>query len=75
MRARYPDREGFIDRDGVRVFYEVYGGGSPTVLLLPPWTLIPSRAWKGQIPALARHHRVVAFEPRGNGRSDRPTIP
>ena len=24
-RARYPDEEGYVERDGVRVFYEVYG--------------------------------------------------
>jgi pimeloyl-ACP methyl ester carboxylesterase len=29
--------------------------------------------WKMQIPYLARHARVVAFDGRGNGRSDRPT--
>jgi hypothetical protein len=34
-RARSPDREGYIERDGVRVFYEVYGSSEPTVLLLP----------------------------------------
>ena len=26
-RARYPDEEGYVERDGVRVFYEVYGIG------------------------------------------------
>jgi hypothetical protein len=26
-RARYPDEEGHVERDGVRVFYEVYGDG------------------------------------------------
>jgi hypothetical protein len=36
-RARYPDHEGYFERDGVRVFYEVYGSGEPTVLLLPTW--------------------------------------
>ena len=25
MRARYPDDEGFVERDGVRVFYERFG--------------------------------------------------
>ncbi|MHB8460605.1 MAG: alpha/beta fold hydrolase, partial [Candidatus Limnocylindrales bacterium] len=39
----------------------------------PTWMLIHSRHWKMQIPFLARHHRVVTFDPRGNGRSDRPT--
>ena len=72
-RARYPDRDGYVERDGVRVFYEVYGSGEPTVLLLPTWSIIHSRHWKGQIPYLARHFRVVTFDGRGNGRSDRPT--
>jgi pimeloyl-ACP methyl ester carboxylesterase/predicted glycosyltransferase len=71
-RARYPDREGYVERDGVRVFYEVYGTGEPTILLLPTWSLFHSRHWKMQIPYLARHCRVVTFDGRGNGRSDRP---
>jgi hypothetical protein len=24
-RARYPDTEGYLERDAVRIFYEVYG--------------------------------------------------
>src|SRR6185503_20648621 len=74
-RARYPDTEGFVERDGVRLFYEVYGDGEPTFLLLPTWSLIHSRFWKAQIAYLARHHRVVTFDGRGNGRSDRPQDP
>ncbi len=72
MRARYPDDEGFVERDGVKVFYEVFGGGEPTVLLLPTWSIVHSRVWKMQVPFLARRHRVVTFDGRGNGRSDRP---
>jgi pimeloyl-ACP methyl ester carboxylesterase/predicted glycosyltransferase len=71
-RARYPDAEGFIERDGVRVFYEDYGAGEPAILLLPPWEIVHSRAWRCQLPYLARHGRVVTFDRRGNGRSDRP---
>ena len=71
-RARYPDSSGYIKRDGVRLYYEVYGSGEPTVLLLPTWSVIHSRHWKMQIPYLARHCRVVTFDGRGNGRSDRP---
>jgi pimeloyl-ACP methyl ester carboxylesterase/predicted glycosyltransferase len=71
-RARYPDEEGYVERDGVRLFYEVYGSGEPTVLLLPTWSIVHSRHWKAQIPYLARHCRVVTFDGRGNGRSDRP---
>ena len=72
-RARYPDEEGYVERDGVRVFYEVNGSGSPTVLLLPTWSIFHSRHWKNQISFLARNYRVVTFDGRGNGRSDRPT--
>src|SRR5262245_9427693 len=74
-RARDPDREGYVERNGVRIFYEVYGQGEPTVVLMPTWSIIHSRHWKMQIPYLARHARVVTFDGRGNGRSDRPSEP
>ena len=74
-RARYPDGEGYVERDGVRVHYEVFGSGEPTVLLLPTWSIVHSRAWKMQVPYLARHCRVITFDGRGNGLSDRPEEP
>ncbi|HVD80886.1 MAG TPA: alpha/beta fold hydrolase [Propionibacteriaceae bacterium] len=73
MRACQPISDGYVERDGVKVYYEVFGAGEPTVLLLPTWTLMHSRQWKMQVPYLARHCRVLTFDPRGNGRSDRPT--
>src|SRR5215216_4291941 len=74
-RARYPDEEGYIERDGVRVFWESYGEGDQTIVFLPTWTLVHSRVWKAQIPYFARHFRAICFDPRGNGRSDRPAHP
>jgi pimeloyl-ACP methyl ester carboxylesterase/predicted glycosyltransferase len=74
-RARYPDQEGYVVRDGQRLFYELYGEGDPTILLLPTWSLLHSRHWKCQIPYLARHFRVVTFDGLGNGKSDHPTDP
>ena len=71
-RARYPDETGFVEREGCKLYYEVYGSGDQTVFLLPTWSIVHSRHWKMQIPYLARHCRVLTFDGRGNGRSDRP---
>ena len=75
VRAREPDRSGYALRFGVRLYYEVFGDGPVTVLLLPTWAIVHSCTWKLQVPYLARHFRVVIFDPRGNGRSDRPSDP
>jgi len=75
MRARKPDREGYTVRDGVRLHWELYGQGDPTVFLLPTWSIIHSRHWKFQIAHLARHCRVLVMDGRGNGLSDRPLDP
>ena len=71
MRARYPDTEGFIECNGAKVFYEVYENTGPTILLAQSWQTAYSRLWKMQIPYLARHFRVVTYDPIGNGKSDR----
>jgi pimeloyl-ACP methyl ester carboxylesterase/predicted glycosyltransferase len=72
MRARYPDQEGYVERNGVKTYYEVFGEGEPTILLTPSSPIVHSRQWKAQVPYLAHHFRVVTFDGRGNGRSDRP---
>jgi pimeloyl-ACP methyl ester carboxylesterase len=72
VRAREPDQIGFVERGGVEVFYEVFGEGEPTVVLLPTWSIVHSRHWKAQVPYLSRHFRVVTFDGRGSGRSDSP---
>jgi len=70
-RARYPEEDGFVERDGQRLFYELYGTGEETLFLLPTWSLFHSRHWKMQIPYFARHFRVLVMDGLGNGRSDR----
>jgi pimeloyl-ACP methyl ester carboxylesterase/predicted glycosyltransferase len=71
-RAALPAASGFADSGGVRIAWEAFGEGEDTLLLLPPWSISHSRFWKQQVPYLSRHYRVVTFDPRGNGRSDRP---
>ncbi|SFR04533.1 Pimeloyl-ACP methyl ester carboxylesterase [Lentzea waywayandensis] len=72
--VREADRTGFAERAGVRLAFRVYDNpGRPTVLMMPTWSIVPSRFWKAQVPYLARHFRVVTFDGRGCGDSDRPT--
>ncbi|MCW2621786.1 MAG: catD 5 [Frankiales bacterium] len=68
-----PEIEGVAVREGVRLAFSVFGAGHhPTVLLMPTWSIVPSEFWKAQTGFLSRHYRVVAFDGRGSGRSDRP---
>lgn len=73
MRATAAIEEGVLERDGFGVGYATYGAGEVTVCLVMPDTIVHAGAWKAQVPFLARHFRVVTIDPRGNGRSDRPT--
>jgi pimeloyl-ACP methyl ester carboxylesterase/UDP:flavonoid glycosyltransferase YjiC (YdhE family) len=75
MKARQPDRHGYTVREGVRLYWEIYGQGDQTVFFLPTWSIIHSRHWKFQIADLARHCRVLVMDGRGNGLSDRPLDP
>ena len=73
MRATAPVEEGALERDGFGVGYATYGAGDVTICLVMPDTIVHAGAWKAQVPFLARYFRVVTIDPRGNGRSDRPT--
>src|SRR5471032_1861449 len=72
MRARLPDKTGFAVRDGVRLYYEIYGSGPQTMLFVPPWSIVHSRVYKAQLPYFSERFRCIAYDGRGNGKSDRP---
>jgi pimeloyl-ACP methyl ester carboxylesterase len=67
-----PVSEGTIERDGVRIGFQVFGGGPRSLLLLPTWPIVHSDFWRAQVPHLMSRYRVVTFDGRGNGASDRP---
>ena len=71
-RAREPDETGFVERDGIRIAWESFGTGEPTIVFVPTWSIVHSRVWKHQVPDFARRGRVITLDPRGNGASDRP---
>jgi pimeloyl-ACP methyl ester carboxylesterase len=73
MRARPADLSGYATRpDGLRLYYEVFGEGPKTLVLMPCSPICHSRMWKGQVHYLARHYRVVLYDGLGNGLSDHP---
>jgi pimeloyl-ACP methyl ester carboxylesterase len=71
VRAQLPDESGFVRG----TYWERFGDGDTTVVFVPAWAIVHSRVWKMQVPYFARHFRVVVFDPRGNGRSERPPDP
>ena len=65
-------KEGFITTgDGVRLHY-IEAGSGPAIVLEPGWAM-PADIWEPQINALSKSYRVVAIDPRSQGKSDRPT--
>ncbi|VTU20246.1 alpha/beta hydrolase [Variovorax sp. RA8] len=67
-----PVQEGFIEREGVRVWYATWGESGPWIAFAPPFQIVHSQMLKGTVPYLSRHFRVITMDGRGNGRSDRP---
>jgi pimeloyl-ACP methyl ester carboxylesterase/predicted glycosyltransferase len=72
MRAKLPAHEGFVERDGVKLHYEVYGDGPQAMLFVPPWAIVHSRIYKAQLPYFSERFRCITYDGRGNGQSDRP---
>ena len=59
-----------IDRDGVKIYYEVHGSGPP--LLLTHGYSSTSGMWQGQIAALSKRHQLILWDMRGHGQSAYP---
>ncbi|MDE3087556.1 MAG: alpha/beta fold hydrolase [Acidobacteriota bacterium] len=59
--------------NGIDLYYEVHGEGTP--LLLVPGLGADVRLFAGVVGELRRRYRVVAFDPRGSGRSEKPDGP
>src|ERR1700742_2224419 len=76
--GKQPERGGrctmpMIDRDGVKIYYEVHGSGPP--LILTHGYSSTSAMWNGQIEALSKQHQLILWDMRGHGQSDYPGDP
>jgi pimeloyl-ACP methyl ester carboxylesterase len=68
---------GYVDVNGLHMYYEVCGDGSPLVLLHGGMLNI-ELSFADLIPELATSHRVIALEAQGHGRTadiERPITP
>ncbi|HTJ22438.1 MAG TPA: alpha/beta fold hydrolase [Gemmatimonadaceae bacterium] len=65
----------YFDADGVRIHYVEQGKGEPVVLLHGLGGSVGTWTSTGILQALAQDHRVIAFDMRGHGKSDKPHDP
>jgi pimeloyl-ACP methyl ester carboxylesterase len=66
--------QGYVENEGARIWYAVYGSGVPVILL--HGGIGNSGNWGYQVPALVRAgYRVVLIDSRGHGRSTRDARP
>lgn len=62
----------FLERDGVSLYHQEKGEGSPP-LLFSHGLMNDHTVFDAQVSGLAEDHRVVAVDLRGHGKSDQPT--
>ncbi len=60
----------YLSHRGLSTYYEVHGEGEPFVLILGLGSDITNYRW--MIEELAPHYRVIAYDNRGAGRTDKP---
>ncbi len=76
MRAMVPTEAGTLKLHGFLIGYELFGDPqAPPIVLLPTWQIAPSLHWRMQVPYLARHFRVITWDPPGIGGGERTTDP
>jgi pimeloyl-ACP methyl ester carboxylesterase len=62
-----------VQANGITIHYEVHGSGEPLLLIggLGADTFL----WFRQVPDLSKHFRVIVFDNRGSGETDKPEEP
>ncbi|MBI4527065.1 MAG: alpha/beta fold hydrolase [Deltaproteobacteria bacterium] len=63
----------FAQLKDLKLYYEVHGEGPP--FLFVSETACHGEVWKTyQVPEFSRDHRVIIYDQRGTGRSDKPSM-
>ena len=62
----------YLQRPDLKLYYEAYGEGPP--FLFVSETACHGEVWKPfQVPEFSRDHRVIIYDQRGTGRTDKPS--
>lgn len=71
VNAHPAESKFFETSDGAKIHYLEAGSGQ--VILFVPGILVPAEAWQLQIEHFAKNYRVIAMDPRSQGRSEKVT--
>ncbi|MGV9202604.1 MAG: alpha/beta fold hydrolase [Promethearchaeia archaeon] len=63
--------EKYANVNGVKLCYEVHGEGKPLILVHGFGS--KKESWMVQVPDLSKKYKVITFDNRGAGKSDRPS--
>jgi len=63
----------FAEVNGIKICYEMHGDGYPVILVEGYGA--KKEGWIAQTPSLSEHFKVITFDNRGSGKSDRPNFP
>ena len=67
-----PTREGFVEADGYRIHYELFGDGRRETVVLLNGLAMSTRAWYGFVPLLSGEFDVLLYDYIGQGESSKP---
>ena len=61
-----------LEVNGINIYYETHGEGDPLVMIMGLRRNV--EWWYDQIPALSKHFKILLFDNRGAGRTDKPKM-
>jgi len=64
-----------LQANGIEINYQIDGDGSAPVLMLSNSLGTNLHMWDKQVPALAKHFRVLRYDTRGHGKTSAPSFP
>ena len=58
--------------NGIQIYYEIHGKGEPLILIMGLRRNV--EWWYRQVPDLSKYFKVLIFDNRGSGRTEKPVM-